>query len=68
MEELLKICIHSNYYIQKLRTFLNKVKDTLLYISEKQRSNSKIEFLNTPLFKYYVGWSTINQQQAKIVS
>jgi len=68
MEEFLKMCKYSNNYILIFHTLLNKMKESLIYISEKQRSNSEIRVYNIPLFEYYIDWLLIRKRQAEIVS
>lgn len=76
MKEFLKNCKNINYS-RKLRTLMDKVKETSIIISEKRgKSNiplhdlkaveaweSDIKLSGTPMSQYYDSWFKINQKQ-----
>lgn len=76
MKDFLKSCKNINY-TRKLRTLLDKVKETSTVISEKRGKSglllhdlkgieaweSDIKLAGTPMSHYYDSWFKINQQQ-----
>ncbi|XP_026804371.1 nucleolar complex protein 2 homolog [Rhopalosiphum maidis] len=76
MKEFLKNCKNINY-TRKLRTLLDKVKETSTILSEKRGKSglllhdlkgieaweSDVKLAGTPMSQYYDSWFKINQQQ-----
>lgn len=76
MKEFLKNCKNINY-TRKLRTLLDKVKETSAVINEKrgksgislydskaiQAWEADIKLAGTPMSQYYESWYKLNQQQ-----
>jgi len=76
MKDFLKNCKNINY-TRKLRTLLDKVKETSTFISEKRgKSNlplcdikafeaweANMKLAGTPFSQYYDSWFKLNQQQ-----
>ncbi|VVC36265.1 Armadillo-type fold,Armadillo-like helical,Nucleolar complex protein 2 [Cinara cedri] len=76
MKEFLKNCKNINY-TRKLRTLLDKVKETSTFISEKRGKSgislydlksievweADIKLSGTPMSQYYDSWFKLNQQQ-----
>lgn len=76
MKEFLKNCKNINY-TRKLRTLLDKVKETSIVLSEKRGKSgillfdlkaieaweANIKLTGTPISQYYESWFKLNQQQ-----
>lgn len=76
MKEFLKTCKNINY-TRKLRTLLDKVKETSNDLSEKRGKSgillfdlkaieaweANIKLTGTPISQYYDSWFKLNQQQ-----
>lgn len=76
MKEFLKNCKNINYS-RKLRTLLDKVKETTIVLNEKRGKSgislndlkaieaweSDIKLSGTPMSHYYDSWYKLNQQQ-----
>lgn len=76
MKEFLKNCKNINY-TRKLRTLLDKVKETSNVLSEKRGKSgillfdlkaieaweANIKLTGTPISQYYDNWFKLNQQQ-----
>lgn len=76
MKEFLKNCKNINY-TRKLRSLMDKVKDTSTMLSEKRGKcgislfdlkaieawESDIKLAGTPMSQYYDSWFKLNQQQ-----
>lgn len=76
MKEFLKNCKNINY-TRKLRTLMDKVKETSIILTEKRGKSgislhdlkaieaweADIKLAGTPLSQYYDSWFKLNQQQ-----
>jgi len=76
MKEFLKNCKNINY-TRKLRTLLDKVKETSSFLTEKRGKSgislfdlkaieaweADIKLSGTPMTQYYDSWFKLNQQQ-----